>query len=95
MNPTNDSSAAAFEAGLLQTLFSFHMETMNLLRNARLDDRQSGSAVERIGLLLDEIAAELKSGQSLDLNARLLVARDEVRRIVEESANSQDGDGDE
>ncbi|MEX0718271.1 MAG: hypothetical protein WD066_16880 [Planctomycetaceae bacterium] len=44
MNPANESSAAAFESGLFRTLFSFHMETINLLRNAQLDDRQRSAA---------------------------------------------------
>ena len=75
---------ASVEADLFGTLFAFHKKAVTLLRESSLDDEKMKVVADRINNLLDNVTAELKRTQQVNLTGRLEAAYDYVKRLVDE-----------
>ena len=74
----------AFEGNLFGTLFAFHKNATDLLRNSGLDDDKLTLLSERIEQLLDEAASEVKRTKNLNLAGPLESAYEELKSMVDE-----------
>ena len=83
MKPDNRQFASV-EADLFGTLFAFHKKAVTLLRESSLDDEKMKVVADRINNLLDNVTAELKRTQQVNLTGRLEAAYDYVKRLVDE-----------
>jgi len=65
---------------------------MTLLRGSSLDDDKMNVVADRITTLLDNVTAEMKRTQQINLTERLEAAYGEVKRLAEELSHSNDSD---
>ena len=67
---------------------------MALLRQSLLDDDKLQMVAKQINTLLDEVTAEVQQTEQLNVQERLEVVYDEVKRLVDEmSASATGGNG--
>ena len=86
-----DLNLSSVEGDMFGVLFSFHKETMDLLRQSSLDDEKLNLVADRISTLLAGITAELKRTKDLNVAGRLEAAYDEVQRLVDELSGAHGG----
>lgn len=82
------------EADLFVALMAFHKKAMTLLRQPALGDENRTVVAERMKALLDNVTAEMKQAQQLNLAERLEAVYDEVKRLADELSKSPDGGSD-
>ena len=80
------ATLASVEADLFGAIYEFHKKTTTLLRRTSLDDKKLSVVSGRIKTLLDNVTAEVKQAQQLNLAQRLEAAYDDVERLVDELA---------
>jgi hypothetical protein len=81
---------ASVEANLLGVLLAFHQKTMTLLRESSLDDEKMKVVSDRIKTLLEEVTADMKTTQQMNLSERLAAAYEDAKRLVDELSHSDE-----
>jgi hypothetical protein len=93
--PTPKPPLASVEADLFGGVFGFHRKAMTLLRQSSLDDKKRKLVADRIKTLLDNITAEVKRTQQVNLTERLEAAYNDVKRLVDELSGFLAGGNDD
>lgn len=88
--PRDNPSLDSIEGGLFGALFDFYENVMALLRGANLSDENVKVAGKRLHVLMKENSEHIKRTRDLNTQPRLDSMYEEVKRLVDDLAESHD-----